>query len=269
MVMWNCHVMKKLDHLRVFGTECYVYIPKQFRKKFDKSLFGRMIGYLNDKDGYQFYMPSVKSIVHFHDVFFKLERVCTSSVVETGFGSAAVEDVVAEKGQEDDTMSGSSQSEKTLEVETEYEFSRNTGRPVRTVKQPMWMTSGDYILLSARTAITGGGGDPTSYWETMNSAQQEWVKAMKEEMGALVENDTWDLADCPKNVKVIDNRWVVQMKLNADNLAQRLRARLAVKGRVERQALFTMRPSALWHAMTQYVLCSYICYPGKVAFTPG
>ena len=49
----------------------------------------------------------------------------------------------------------------------------------------MWMTSGDYIILSARTAITGGG-DPTSYWEAMNSAQEEWVTAMEEEIDALV-----------------------------------------------------------------------------------
>jgi len=71
------------------------------------------------------------------------------------------------------------------------------------------MISGDYIPLSARTAITGGGGDQTSYWEAMNSAQkEEWVMAMKEEMGAL-ENDTWELVDCPKMVKVIDDRWVL------------------------------------------------------------
>jgi len=28
--------MKNLDHLHVFGTECYIYIPKQFQKKFNK-----------------------------------------------------------------------------------------------------------------------------------------------------------------------------------------------------------------------------------------
>lgn len=92
-------------------------------------------------------MPCVKGIVHSHDVYFRLERVCTNSVVETGLENAAVEDGVAEKRHEDDTMSGLSQSEKSLEVETEYEFSRNTGRPIRMVKQPMRMTSGDYILL--------------------------------------------------------------------------------------------------------------------------
>jgi len=72
------------------------------------------------------------------------------------------------------------------------------------------MTSGDYILPLARTAIAGDG-DPTSYWEAINSAQaEEWVTAMKEEMDALVENDMWELVDRPKNVKVIDNHLVLR-----------------------------------------------------------
>ena len=71
------------------------------------------------------------------------------------------------------------------------------------------MTSGEYILLSARTAITGDG-DPVSYWEAMKSAQkEEWVRAMKEEMDALMKNDTWELVDCLKNVKVINNCWML------------------------------------------------------------
>jgi len=74
MEMWNGQVMKNLDQLRVYGTECYVYIPKKFQKKFDnKSVFGRMIGYLIDKDGYQVYMPSCNKIVHSHVVYFKPE----------------------------------------------------------------------------------------------------------------------------------------------------------------------------------------------------
>jgi len=78
METWNGHVMKNLDHLRVFGTECYVYIPQQFQKKFDnKSMFGRMICYLNNKDGYQVYVPSRNKTVHSH-VYFQPERVCTS-----------------------------------------------------------------------------------------------------------------------------------------------------------------------------------------------
>ena len=74
--------------------------------------------------------------MHLH-VYFKLERVCTSSVVEVGLNNAAVEDVFVEKRQENDTMKKSSQSEKILEVEIEEEFYTNTGRPICTVKRSM------------------------------------------------------------------------------------------------------------------------------------
>jgi hypothetical protein len=60
---------------------------------------GRVIGYLNDKDGHQLYVPSLKKTVHSYDVYFKPERVCTSSVVETGLENTVVEDVVAENRQ--------------------------------------------------------------------------------------------------------------------------------------------------------------------------
>ena len=106
-------------------------------------------------------MPSLKKIVHSHDIY-KPERVCTSSVVEMGLENAVVEDVVAEKRQEGDTMLESLQSDKTLKLGTEEEFPRNTERTICTVKLPMWMTSGEQILLSVHTAITGGG-DPVSY----------------------------------------------------------------------------------------------------------
>jgi hypothetical protein len=117
--------------------------------------------YLNDKDGYQVYVPSLKRLCT-----RKPERVCTSSVVDTGLENAAVEDVVAEKRQEDDAL-----SEKSLEVETEEGFSMNRGLPIRTVKRPRWMSTRDYIFPSARNAITGVG-DP-SHWEATNSAQEE------------------------------------------------------------------------------------------------
>jgi hypothetical protein len=99
------------------------------------------------------------------------------------------------------------------------------------------MTSREYILLSAQTAITGGG-DPVSYWEAMKSTQkEEWVRAMKEEMDALMKNDTWELVDCPKSVKVIYNCWVLQTKLNADGLTQRLCACLVAKRHVQKAGI--------------------------------
>ena len=153
-------------------------------------------------------------------------------MAETGLEKTGVVEVVVEKRLEDDSVSELSQLEKPLEVGTEEEFSRNKGQPIHTVKWPMWMTSLDYIIPSSRTAFIGDG-DPTSFWEAMISAQEEvWVLTMKKEMVALVENDTWEIADCPKNVKVIDNCWVIRTKLNADSFTKGLHARLVSKGPV-------------------------------------
>jgi hypothetical protein len=52
---------------------------------------------------------------------------------------------------------------------------------------------------------------------------------MKEEMDALVEKDTLEFVDCPKNVKVINNCWVLLMKLNADVLTKQFYANLLLK----------------------------------------
>ena len=73
----------------MFGMECYVCIQKQFWKKFNKIVFGRMSDYLNNKDGYQVYVPYLHKIVYSRDVYFKPEWVGTRSVIETGLENAA------------------------------------------------------------------------------------------------------------------------------------------------------------------------------------
>jgi hypothetical protein len=68
-----------LGHLLVFGTECYVHIPKQKRHKRDqKSRLGRLVGYMGKKDGYRIWIPNESKIVPSRDVLFKPEVVCNS-----------------------------------------------------------------------------------------------------------------------------------------------------------------------------------------------
>jgi Reverse transcriptase (RNA-dependent DNA polymerase). len=58
-----------------------------------------------------------------------------------------------------------------------------------------------------------------------------------------------DLVDFLKNVKVINNRWVLQMKLNADGLTQWLGARKVMKGHVQKEGTDdgeTFSPVALY-----------------------
>ncbi|GBN11684.1 Retrovirus-related Pol polyprotein from transposon TNT 1-94 [Araneus ventricosus] len=64
-----------IDHLRIFGTECYIYIPKQQRRNWDlKSKKDLLDGYCGDKDGYRMWTNNDKVVLS-RDVVFKDEQV--------------------------------------------------------------------------------------------------------------------------------------------------------------------------------------------------
>ncbi|KAF8774799.1 Copia protein like [Argiope bruennichi] len=164
--LWTGEPKTKLDHLKVFGTECYAHVPKIFRSKFeDKSVHGHFVGYVNKKDGYKIYLPSRKKIIKSRDVDFKPERLYTTPV--------------------------------TVEVEEDlnerYEETRS--------KEPLSSSESDL-----------------------------WLEAMKEEIKAFHENETWELVERPKGSKVINCRWVLRKKFNSDGTVERHKARLVAKG---------------------------------------
>ena len=62
--LWAGELMIKLDHLKVFRTECHTCIPKNFKCKFDdKNVNGHFVGHVNKKDGYKVYLPSQNKII--------------------------------------------------------------------------------------------------------------------------------------------------------------------------------------------------------------
>jgi len=68
-----------LRNLHVFGTECFVHIPKQKSRKWDpKRASDRLVGYMGEKDGYRIWMLNEREIVVNRDVLFKPETVCNA-----------------------------------------------------------------------------------------------------------------------------------------------------------------------------------------------
>lgn len=53
---------------------------------------------------------------------------------------------------------------------------------------------------------------------------------MQSEYQALMRNSTWILVDRPKGRKVIGSRWVLRIKLKADGIVERRKARVVAKG---------------------------------------
>jgi len=53
---------------------------------------------------------------------------------------------------------------------------------------------------------------------------------MKEEIKTIKKNNTWELADCPKDKDIIIVKWVFKTKLNPDGTIHKHKARLVAKG---------------------------------------
>jgi len=79
------------------------------------------------------------------------------------------------------------------------------------------MTSGEFICLVDDTQ-----GDyclsPISYTEvTQSNEQKQRTKVMNKELVSLKENETWELVNRPINAKVIQNCWVMRVKISRDS----------------------------------------------------
>ena len=53
---------------------------------------------------------------------------------------------------------------------------------------------------------------------------------MKEEIGAIEKNRTWELVDLPQGKNAIGLKWIFKTKYHADGSIQKYKVRLVVKG---------------------------------------
>ncbi|MFS7989377.1 putative RNA-directed DNA polymerase [Helianthus anomalus] len=77
--------------------------------------------------------------------------------------------------------------------------------------------------------------EPSSYEEA--ASNPKWVEAMNKEMEALFRNQTWVLADLPKDRKAIGCKWVFRVKYKSSGELERYKARLVAKGFNQREGL--------------------------------
>lgn len=77
--------------------------------------------------------------------------------------------------------------------------------------------------------------EPASYREATNS--KEWKKAMANEVESIEKNKTWVLTDLPEGHKAIDFKWVYKLKRDTERKIQKYKARLVVKGYVQRYGI--------------------------------
>jgi hypothetical protein len=79
---------------------------------------------------------------------------------------------------------------------------------------------------------------PQTYEEAMSSQYaKEWREAMESEIASLKENGTYVINEAPKGQRIIDTKWVYELKTDTQGKIIRFKARFVAKGFMQRQGI--------------------------------
>lgn len=231
-----------LNRFHIFGTTCWVMVPKERRKKWDaKGVEAVFVGYSEDIDGFRVWKKDTKQVIRSREVVFGPEH---SSKVLALFPVEEIEDPVEPRNfprvlnspeaphvpEVPDpvlpVVPAEPQIEETPKVAEDTTQQRLRDRS--KLKKPVKLSEMFLAELD----------EPRDYKEAMKSGNREhWKAAMKEEMSSLKENSTWVSTVLPKGRKTIANRWVYRIKRDAEGKACRYKARLVAKGYSQQEGI--------------------------------
>ncbi|GAU20588.1 hypothetical protein TSUD_297610 [Trifolium subterraneum] len=212
------------------NTACYVlnryptkrHVPDQLRSKLDdKSEVMVLVGY-HLTGGYRLYDAISKSIVINRDVII-------DEMKEWDWCS----------NKKKDSVSIMFDDVHTTPVETnESEVRRST----RTRTQPERLN--DCIITSDNEINVEGDlvhlafnveAEPVNFEDAIKN--EKWLSAMIEEIESIERNNTCELVDLPYGKKTIGVKWVYKVKLNPKGEITRHKARLVVKGFLQKEGI--------------------------------
>ncbi|MCH85090.1 copia-type polyprotein, partial [Trifolium medium] len=204
---WSGH-KPSVSHLKVFGSIAHRHV---------------LVGY-HSTGGYRLYDPINKSIVISRDVV-------VDEMKEWDWNNNKRKDSVS-------IMFDEIQSEPVERVTGDTEPRRST----RTITQPARLNDciitrdneiteeGDLVHLAFNVEV-----EPVNFEEAVKD--KKWLSAMNEEIESIERNSTWELAELQQGKKAIGVKWVYKVKVNPKGEVTRHKARLLVKGFLQKQGI--------------------------------
>ncbi|XP_076940279.1 uncharacterized protein LOC143609401 [Bidens hawaiensis] len=81
-------------------------------------------------------------------------------------------------------------------------------------------------------------GEPNTYHEAVTSAESpQWKDAIKNEIDSTLQNHTWELVDLSPGCKPLGYRCIFKRKMKADGSIDKYKARLVIKGYIQKEGL--------------------------------
>lgn len=261
------NIKPDVSDLRVFGSTVYAHIPKALRRKLDPvSQKGKMVGYDSHSKAYRVLLDSNNTVTVCRDITFDESvpgpdvSLATPTSLHEFLESAEEEELV--HGGE---ILGNMAPAPTAVLPVAAPAPGNVV-PAPAAEPPVAapgpgnvapapaavlpvaapapeLRRGDrarrapgewYKVNVALTTYS----EPLTYEEAMAAPDcEQWKQAMDEEMASLLSNDTWTLEKLPRGVKPLSAKWVFKVKLDSNGNIERYKARLVVKGFMQREGV--------------------------------
>lgn len=227
----------KIDHLRIFGSEVFIHIPKEKRCKLDpKATKCMFLGYDNTGKAFRVWNPQTHKVEIARDIVFLTEFSTPGGNFEEFYfeeENTGEKDPLAPDEEEEPIQNETEQTPEDQIYDGKIcsidgnNILKNRFRDREFLQVPRRRLSFDETTHAAMLAIYE---EPKSYQEAIESCDhKQWERAMDEEYESLIKNRTWILVKPTKDQKVIDNRWVYKLKHDAKGSVDRYKARLVVR----------------------------------------
>jgi hypothetical protein len=91
---------------------------------------------------------------------------------------------------------------------------------------------------------------PTYFAEAVG--HKGWKKEILKEYDSILSNGTWNLVDCPHDVKPIRSKWVYRLKYKPNGKIDKYKERLIAKGFSQHEGIDyeeTFAPTSKWNTI--------------------
>lgn len=239
-----------ISHLRIFGSNVMMHIPKEKRQKWDKkSKKTILVGYSDTVKGYRLYSPDENEVIVSRDIVImenEDEEVPVTITMgeknntEESFDSVGENSKDEESDDQESYETNSVSTENSEQETSDEDYEENVAVEIpknvrRSERRPQPKEFKDFVTYLCTEDISGG--DPVTLDEALARPDgDKWKEATTDELRSFEENEAWEIVDIPESGTIVKCKWVFKRKVCADN-SVRYRARLVAKGYTQKPGI--------------------------------